>query len=37
MTYLILVRFVIAVPITVAGLGLMAARYGGLRSLRPAR
>jgi uncharacterized membrane protein YbhN (UPF0104 family) len=36
-TYLILVRFIIAVPITVAGLGLMAARYGGLRSLRPAR
>jgi glycosyltransferase 2 family protein len=36
-TYLILVRFVIAVPITVAGLGLMAVRYGGLRRLRPAR
>ena len=36
-TYLILVRFVIAVPITVVGLGLMAARYGGLRRLRPAR
>jgi glycosyltransferase 2 family protein len=36
-TYLILVRFVIAVPITVAGLGLMAARYGGLRRLRSAR
>jgi uncharacterized membrane protein YbhN (UPF0104 family) len=36
-TYLILVRFVLAVPITVAGLGLMAVRYGGLRRLRPAR
>ena len=36
-TYLILVRFVIAVPITLAGLTLMAARYGGLRRLRPAR
>jgi glycosyltransferase 2 family protein len=36
-TYLILVRFVIAVPITVVGLGLMVVRYGGLRSLRPAR
>ena len=36
-TYLILVRFVIAVPITAAGLGLMAVRYGGLRRLRPAR
>jgi uncharacterized membrane protein YbhN (UPF0104 family) len=36
-TYLILVRFVIAVPITIVGLTLMAARYGGLRRLRPAR
>ncbi len=36
-TYLILVRFVIAVPITVAGLGLLATRFGGLRMLRPAR
>ena len=36
-TYLILVRFVIAVPITVVGLGLLATRYGGLRMLRPAR
>jgi glycosyltransferase 2 family protein len=34
-TYLILVRFVIAVPITVVGLLLMAVRYGGLRRLRP--
>ena len=36
-TYLILVRFVLAVPITLAGLGLIAARYGGLGSLRRAR
>ena len=37
LTYLILVRFVLAVPITIAGLGLIAVRYGGLRSLRRAR
>jgi uncharacterized membrane protein YbhN (UPF0104 family) len=36
-TYLILVRFVLAVPITLAGLGLLAARYGGLRRLRGPR
>jgi glycosyltransferase 2 family protein len=36
-TYLILVRFVIAVPITLVGLVLMTVRYGGLRGLRPAR
>jgi glycosyltransferase 2 family protein len=36
-TYLILVRFVIAVPITIVGLALMASRYGGLRRLRSAR
>ncbi|HYI18812.1 MAG TPA: lysylphosphatidylglycerol synthase transmembrane domain-containing protein [Solirubrobacteraceae bacterium] len=34
LTYLILVRFVLAVPITIAGLGLLAARYGGLGRLR---
>lgn len=34
-TYLILVRFVLAVPITIAGLVLMAVRYGGIRRLRP--
>jgi LPXTG-motif cell wall-anchored protein len=34
-TYLILVRFVIAVPITIVGLVLMAVRYGGIRRLRP--
>ncbi|HZB74587.1 MAG TPA: lysylphosphatidylglycerol synthase transmembrane domain-containing protein [Solirubrobacteraceae bacterium] len=37
LTYVILVRFVLAVPITLAGLGLLAARYGGLRRLRGAR
>ncbi len=36
-TYVILVRFVIAVPITIVGLTLIAVRYGGLRRLRPAR
>jgi len=36
-TYLILVRFVLAVPITILGLALMATRYGGLRRLRPVR
>ena len=36
-TYLILVRFVIVVPITLVGLALMAWRYGGLRRLRAAR
>ena len=36
-TYVILIRFVLAVPITIAGLALLTARYGGLRRLRPAR
>lgn len=36
-TYVILVRFVLAVPITVSGLTLVATRYGGLRVLRRAR
>jgi uncharacterized membrane protein YbhN (UPF0104 family) len=31
--YLVLLRFVLVVPITLLGLGLMAARYGGLRRL----
>lgn len=35
-TYLILLRFVIQVPITAAGLVLLAARYGGLGKLRRA-
>jgi hypothetical protein len=30
------VRFVLAVPITILGLVLMAVRYGGIRRLRPA-
>jgi glycosyltransferase 2 family protein len=34
--YLLLLRFVIVVPITIAGLVLMATRYGGLRRLRGA-
>ena len=34
--YLLLLRFVIVVPITLAGLALMAVRYGGLRRLRGA-
>jgi uncharacterized membrane protein YbhN (UPF0104 family) len=36
-TYLILLRFVLQVPITVAGLVLLAARYGGIGKLRRAR
>ena len=36
-TYLILVRFVIGVPITLCGLVLLAVRYGGLGRLRTAR
>jgi hypothetical protein len=36
-TYVILVRFVLAVPITVLGFGLMATRYGGLHRLRSVR
>jgi len=36
-TYLILLRFVLQVPITAAGLVLLAARYGGIGKLRRAR
>jgi glycosyltransferase 2 family protein len=36
-TYLILLRFVLQVPITIAGLVLLAARYGGVGKLRRAR
>ncbi len=36
-SYLLMLRFVIVVPITVAGLILMVARYGGLSKLRAAR
>lgn len=35
--YLLMLRFVIVVPITIAGLILLAARYGGLSNLRAAR
>jgi uncharacterized membrane protein YbhN (UPF0104 family) len=35
--YVVLVRFVLFVPITLVGLALLLARYGGLRSLRAAR
>ena len=35
-TYLILLRFVLQIPITLAGLILLAARYGGLGKLRRA-
>jgi uncharacterized membrane protein YbhN (UPF0104 family) len=35
--FALLIRFLLYVPITVAGLGLMLARYGGLRRLGPAR
>jgi hypothetical protein len=34
--YLVTLRFVIVVPITLAGLLLAAARYGGVRRLRAA-
>jgi uncharacterized membrane protein YbhN (UPF0104 family) len=35
--YIVMLRFVIVVPITLVGLVLLAARYGGLGRLRPAR
>lgn len=35
--YVVLVRFVLFVPITLVGLGLLLARYGGVRTLRAAR
>ena len=35
--YIVMLRFIIVVPITIVGLVLLAARYGGLRRLRPAR
>jgi glycosyltransferase 2 family protein len=35
--YLLMLRFVIVVPITILGLILLAARYGGLKNLRAAR
>ncbi len=36
-SYLVMLRFALTVPITVVGLILLAARYGGLRKLRAAR
>jgi hypothetical protein len=33
LTYLILLRFVLMVPITIAGLILGAVRYGGVRTI----
>jgi glycosyltransferase 2 family protein len=35
--YIVMLRFVIVVPITIVGLGLLAARYGGLGRLRRVR
>jgi uncharacterized membrane protein YbhN (UPF0104 family) len=35
--YLLMLRFVIVVPITILGLILLVARYGGLKNLRTAR
>jgi glycosyltransferase 2 family protein len=35
--YLLMLRFVLIVPITVAGFVLLVTRYGGLRRLRRAR
>lgn len=37
LSYLLLLRFVLFVPITIAGLGLLVARYGGLSRIRAAR
>jgi hypothetical protein len=35
--YLLMLRFVVVVPITLVGLILLVARYGGLKRLRAAR
>ncbi|MDX6688159.1 MAG: glycosyltransferase 2 family protein, partial [Baekduia sp.] len=35
--FIVMLRFVIVVPITVVGLALLASRYGGLRRLRSLR
>ena len=35
--YLLMLRFVIVVPITLVGLVLLVTRYGGLKNLRAAR
>jgi uncharacterized membrane protein YbhN (UPF0104 family) len=34
-SFLLMVRFVLLVPVTLAGLGLLLARYGGLRAAAP--
>jgi hypothetical protein len=36
-SYLLLLRFVLFIPITVAGFGLLVFRYGGLSRIRAAR
>jgi glycosyltransferase 2 family protein len=36
-SYLVMLRFALLVPITVVGLGLLIARYGGLSRVRAAR
>lgn len=37
LSYLLLLRFVLFIPITIAGFGLLVARYGGLSRIRAAR
>lgn len=37
LSYLLLLRFVLFIPITIAGLGLLVVRYGGLSRIRAAR
>jgi len=37
LSYLLLLRFVLFIPITVVGLGLLVVRYGGLSRIRAAR
>ncbi len=37
LSYLLLLRFVLFIPITVVGFGLLAVRYGGLSRIRAAR
>ena len=37
LSYLLLLRFVLFIPITIAGFGLLAIRYGGLSRIRAAR
>ena len=37
LSYILMLRFVIVVPITLLGLILLVARYGGIKNLRAAR